>query len=347
MHARKEVILAAGAINSPRILELSGIGSRSRLEKLGIDVVVDNPYVGENFQNHVYAGFSMEVRDEVETLDPFFRQEPEAVAAARETYEQGKGGPVGRSTNLCFAPMPLREVTDEQGLKGIGQLLDDSASGSVGSSIVTPAFKKAWETYIRGEITSSTEAAVRFMFVPGFAPWESDNPLYRAPGNHFTIAMMLSHPISRGSVHIDSSSHHHSDKNTGMTVDLGLVGHPLDIEILARYLMFAETDLTRLTPFAMLLKPQEDRFTDIEKARDYIRAVLNSAHHYVGTCSMMSQEMGGVVDDNLRVYGCANLRVCDASIIPVAPRNNSQAVVYGVAEHGAQIIKEGIRKGEL
>jgi choline dehydrogenase len=48
--ARKEVLLCAGTIQSPQLLELSGIGSKSVLEEHGIDVVVDNANVGENLQ---------------------------------------------------------------------------------------------------------------------------------------------------------------------------------------------------------------------------------------------------------------------------------------------------------
>ena len=51
--ARKEVVLCGGAMNSPRLLELSAIGDGNLLKKLGIDVVQDNPHVGENLQNHV------------------------------------------------------------------------------------------------------------------------------------------------------------------------------------------------------------------------------------------------------------------------------------------------------
>lgn len=47
---------------------------------------------------------------------------------------------------------------------------------------------------------------------------------------------------------------------------------------------------------------------------------------------------GIVVDSRLRVYGCSNLRICDASIVPVIPSSSMQATVYGVAEHGAGII---------
>jgi choline dehydrogenase-like flavoprotein len=61
---------------------------------------------------------------------------------------------------------------------------------------------------------------------------------------------------------------------------------------------------------------------------------------------MMPRDMGGVVDAELRVYGTRNLRVCDASIIPLTPRANPQATVYGVAEHGAGLIKASLAGAE-
>jgi choline dehydrogenase len=51
--AGKEVILAAGAINSPKLLMLSGVGEAKALRDLGIDVVANLPGVGENLQDHV------------------------------------------------------------------------------------------------------------------------------------------------------------------------------------------------------------------------------------------------------------------------------------------------------
>ncbi|GLS98679.1 choline dehydrogenase [Sphingobium jiangsuense] len=53
--ARGEVILAGGAINSPQLLELSGIGDAERLRALGLEVVADSPRVGENLQDHYAA----------------------------------------------------------------------------------------------------------------------------------------------------------------------------------------------------------------------------------------------------------------------------------------------------
>lgn len=53
LHASKEVILSGGAINSPQLLMLSGIGPKQDLTDLGIHVVVDLPGVGENLQDHL------------------------------------------------------------------------------------------------------------------------------------------------------------------------------------------------------------------------------------------------------------------------------------------------------
>jgi choline dehydrogenase-like flavoprotein len=50
--AKKEVIIAAGAIHSPQLLQRSGIGPSSLLESAGIDTIVDLPGVGQNFQDH-------------------------------------------------------------------------------------------------------------------------------------------------------------------------------------------------------------------------------------------------------------------------------------------------------
>ena len=57
--ARREVILCGGAINSPQLLKLSGIGPAAELRALGIDVVADRPGVGENLQDHLEFYFQV------------------------------------------------------------------------------------------------------------------------------------------------------------------------------------------------------------------------------------------------------------------------------------------------
>jgi len=66
--ARCEVILSAGSIASPQILERSGIGSGERLREHGVDVVHELPGVGENLQDHYVARFCCRAKD-VETFN--------------------------------------------------------------------------------------------------------------------------------------------------------------------------------------------------------------------------------------------------------------------------------------
>lgn len=54
---------------------------------------------------------------------------------------------------------------------------------------------------------------------------------------------------------------------------------------------------------------------------------------------MMSRELGGVVDPELRVYGTANVRVVDASILPTQISGHLTATLYAVAERASEIIR--------
>lgn len=66
--ARREIVLSAGAIATPKILLLSGIGSASELAAHGISVVADLPGVGENYQDHLEAPVQGETRDPISIL---------------------------------------------------------------------------------------------------------------------------------------------------------------------------------------------------------------------------------------------------------------------------------------
>jgi choline dehydrogenase len=61
-HCQREVIVSAGAVHSPTLLQRSGVGPGSLLQSLGIPVVHDSPAVGENLQDHVFTGITFKTR---------------------------------------------------------------------------------------------------------------------------------------------------------------------------------------------------------------------------------------------------------------------------------------------
>jgi len=64
VRAAKEVILSGGAVNTPQLLMLSGIGDRSELEKLGIDVVAHSPEVGKNLRDHLVSLLAVDAHED-------------------------------------------------------------------------------------------------------------------------------------------------------------------------------------------------------------------------------------------------------------------------------------------
>jgi len=65
-------------------------------------------------------------------------------------------------------------------------------------------------------------------------------------------------------------------------------------------------------------------------------------NHPIGTCAMMRQNLGGVVDGRLKLYGAQNVRIVDASIMPMQISAHLSSTLYGIAEKVADFIKNGI-----
>ena len=331
----KEVILAAGALQSPQLLELSGIGSSEILEAHGINVLVDNPNVGENLQDHATVGLSFEVIDGLPTGD--MSRDPEVRKAAMSLYQKDKSGPMGGGFSLS-AYLPV--VDSDEGLRNLQQLLRENN----GSESIE---KKRQYDLIRALLQDPTDASIHYFLAPlqlNVAKGPSMQGVLgiSTPGNYVTIYSSLSHPFSRGSVHINSSN---AAKKP--TLDPRYLSHPLDLEVLARHVRFVGT-IAETEPLASYIKkdgrriPESLNLSDLESAKKLVTESCFSSYHPCGTCSMMSKDLGGVVNERLIVYGTKNLRIVDASVFPLEPRANIQSTVYAVAERAADIIKEDL-----
>ncbi|KXH50234.1 GMC oxidoreductase [Colletotrichum nymphaeae SA-01] len=332
IEAKGEVVLAAGTLQTPQLLELSGVGGRDLLESQGIPVLIDNSNVGENLQDHPIVCQSFEVNEGVPSADVL--RDENILNAVVGQYMATREGPLGQST-ISAAYTPL---ADNNGL------LSEDAKKSLLATHETHASSPTGKL-VRSLIETSDEPSSEYLLFPSQITI-NDHPANMAeyilpsrPENYITVMTVLNHPFSRGTVHITSP-----DFNVLPTWDPKYNSNPLDLELLARNVQFVER-IVGTEPFSSLLKPggkslPELMGDNLETAKEIVRQRQISVFHVSGSCAMMPREDGGVVDARLRLYGAKNLRIVDASVFPIEPLGNIQSTVYAVAERAADIIKE-------
>lgn len=343
IHATKEVIIACGSIKSPQLLELSGIGSKEHLTPHGIEVVVENPHVGENLQDHILASISYEIADNQMSGDVM--RDANVVAAVMKLYQETHTGPLS-GTPLSFSYTPLVGKDGALAQSEVEALLQAHLENSSYSAPV-PSLKQQYKM-LRSQLLDSSESSIELMYIPlqlngNSTGGETDMTLLFSKaheGNYITIVPMLMHAFSRGNVHIVSG-----EPSAQPRVDPRYLSHPMDIEMLARAVLYADK-VASTEPLASMLKTDGRRIPvgtdlqgDVEKAKEVVKQRLFTAFHPSGTCAMLPKNMGGVVDNRLRVYGTNNVRIVDASVFPVEPLGHIQSTVYAVAEKAADLIK--------
>ncbi|KAH8201723.1 hypothetical protein TruAng_004075 [Truncatella angustata] len=324
--AKAEVILAAGALQSPQILELSGIGSRKLLEKYQIPVVIDNPNVGEHLQDHAIVAQLFEIKDDIPNTD--LLKNATFLENAMKLYATNRTGWLAQA-QLASAYTPFMNGKGRVQPTEIKQLLDKHLS--------TTHISKEIQV-LRSLMEKQNYNQVQYHLFPATLATANASgvvPTY----DHRCIAAMalLSHPFSRGNVHITSS-----DVDTKPAYDPAFMSHPLDIELLANSVQFTE-NIVNTSPFSDALTGvrHPDIVADtIENAKDIIREVAISSFHPSGSCGMRPQGERGVVNARLLVHGTSNIRIVDASIFPLETSGNIQATVYAVAERAADFIKQ-------
>lgn len=339
--ARREVILSAGSLNSPQLLELSGIGQAELLGHHGISVLVDSPGVGENLQDHASVVVCFEVADGQPSGDML--RDPDVFQAALKQHEDTGSGLLA-GLPLSTAYLPSVDIKGPLSTEALRKLIEQHRKKDA-----SPALQRQYDI-LQANLLNSSTASVEYIWdhfqfnMEGGAMSVSDILTKRFPGNYGGILTLNNHPFSRGTVHIRSS--HIEDKPL---YDPNYLSHPLDLELLARYTQYIDRIL-RTEPYTSLIKPDSripeyaTDLSDLETAKEVVKERIYTTFHPAGTCAMMPADLGGVVDNRLRVHGTDTLRVVDASIFPLEPAGNIQAPMYAMAERAADLIKEDNRE---
>lgn len=363
-----EVILSAGAIHSPLLLESSGIGSPSILERQGIEVLVDNPGVGENLQDHPFTSVSFEAANGVVSTDSV--RDPDLIDASIKQYtESGKGPLSGVALSVAFVPPvdrsgcissdEIRSLINANSQSGNQQdrnhaCIKTNGSGSSFTRTGAPsAGRQAQYAELEDIMLDPKQNTVHFIIPPRQMNLKP-NPNGKSataqsfsqadPRNFITFFVGLNHPFSRGSVHLRAGA---TEDDLIPDIDPCVLSHPLDLEVLARAVSYVDA-IASQDSMRVLLEPNGDRLpayatsigADLDSAKAVTRERLWSSFHPSSTCAMMPVDLGGVVSDRLVVHGTTNVRVVDASVFPTIPMGNLQASVYAMAERASDIIKE-------
>lgn len=326
VRVRKDVVLAAGAFQTPKLLELSGIGDPSILTKCGIDVLVSNPNVGSNLQYHLMTGISFEVRPGIETLDDVLRQVPEALQKAATDYENKRGVlTVGGVASYATVPLATTEIPGQANLlQHLNSVTFDNAD------------QESLES-VRKIMRNPQFGTGAYWIAP--AQWPVNGQVQL--GSYVTLGTNQCYVFSRGNVHIRSK-----DILEDPVIDPRYLSENIDMEILARQVYWLRT-LSRCPPFQAVFKTdgrvnhELAQFDDLEGAKEYVRHTATTEGHPCGACAMLPQSDGGVVSPSLLVYGTQNVRIVDSSIMPLITSSNLQSTVYAVAEYAADIIRFG------
>jgi choline dehydrogenase-like flavoprotein len=310
--ARKEVILATGAVHTPQLLQLSGIGPSTLLHNLNIPLTVDLPGVGENFQDHPYVQIPYTFKNAF-TPDSW---------SFNDILIATSGNALSFIPTSWYSPSTSAIIA-------AGRDQKETWLSPLTAPEFTAGFSKQREQLL--SLWGSEDAATMEMAM--FAMTQ-----FQVGGPHLVIS--LQHPLSRGRIMVTSK-----DPFTSPAVDFRAFTNPLDMELMIDGFLFMRRFLQ--TSSMMELQPEEATEINGLATREEIREWLRnnakpSFSHVCCTASMGQREEGGVVDSELKVWGTKRLRVVDASVMPLVPSAHLQATVYAVAERAADLIKAGL-----
>ena len=147
----KEIILSAGVIQSPQLLELSGIGDPKVLQAAGVEPKIENKRVGNNFQDHVLGGMLYDLADGLTSLDSLHGVE--YAKAQEKIYQETHNGPYG-SPGMLMGFVSYASLVDQE-------TLDRTIAEVREHSVAETEFEKAQEEIIIKQLADPTFANIQ------------------------------------------------------------------------------------------------------------------------------------------------------------------------------------------
>lgn len=339
--AGKEVILSAGAIGSPQLLLLSGIGPRRELEAVGVTCRLDQPHVGKHLKDHLMV--------------PLYFPAPELGISMNEVglsmgpaALRGPGGPLpadpaddaGLPPGLLAVKQEAEQRLAEWETTGHG-LASSSLADAVVFCSTGLGDPHSHDMEVICSVTAGNDALVRSCLNIDTARFFDDPKKRLAPDTE--AVFLMANPVlprSEGEIVLasaDPTEHPNIRMNYyedpyDMKVTLAVVRRTLDIA--AHWPGNRKIGPLLIPPF---LAEKHGHVTGEEPSdallEDLALHFSLTVYHHTCTC-----RIGDVVDPRLLVSGVRRLRVADASVMPNVTSGNTNAASIMIGEKAAEMI---------
>ncbi|KAK4192326.1 hypothetical protein QBC35DRAFT_424688 [Podospora australis] len=306
--ASKEIILCAGALDTPRILMHSGIGPPDQLSSFSIPIISPLSAVGQNLRDHAFAPlvYQRKPSSPSSSSRASFYGSQESQDSALEEWKQSYSGPWAK-----FAC----EV-------GIGFFKFPPSFFSSSEFLSLPPLE---QVYLSHPTIPHYEVFTHFpihWFLPPPFPRASPDSLI----DYSCFLVFLYNAQARGEVTLQSS-----DPSVPLRFDPKFLSHEFDrkaaVESIRAVMRFTEAEEYARDTVGVVAGPEKDA-TD-EELLAYWRQTISSSWHMTGTAKMGRRgEEDAVVDSEFSVMGVEGLRVADMSVVPVLASCHVQAVAY-------------------